>query len=192
MLNVKKTLVVSLACVAANFAVADTDHDGKHPKAERKNHCAANTVIGTYVGAIPGATTFVMYNTPLNESNSKLLVSIDTTGNADPSARGLFGTAVGMTSPRGTFKRSYNSATGLYSYNGQLARYRYDSRGAVVGTEIQGARIDINDCDSAKVSFVSQVYFYGYVNVGQDSLPAPDVVVDVSGFPGFTINKFGE
>lgn len=139
-----------------------------------------NKLGGLYIGQIPGLTTFAMSSIPLDTHHNKMLVIVDTTGDADPTARGLFPTAIGQSNPRGQLVR-----TSKKSYQGQLVRYRYDSNGEVVGTEIQGVGLQIVDCNAVQVSFVAQAFYFGYINPGMETLPAPDVNVDVSGFPPF-------
>lgn len=145
-----------------------------------------NTFNGVYIGKILGRTTFTMSNIPLDKANNNMLVVIDTTGDADPTARGLFPTAIGQTHPRGQLVRN---AVKDKNYQGQLVRYRYDQNGEVAGTEIQGVSLEILDCKTIEISFVADVFYFGYVNPGMEELPVPDVNVDVSGFLPFIANR---
>lgn len=137
-------------------------------------------LAGTYVGVIPGATTFIMSNIPLDRLAKKVLVIVDTTGDADPTLRGLFPTAVGQSHPSG-----FSVQETANKYRGQLLRYRYDVTGKVVSTEIQLTDITFVDCNAIKVAFVAQSFYFGFVNPGDTYLPKPDISVDVSKYSPF-------
>lgn len=152
-----------------------------YDKAEHQE--CKNTAAGLYIGNIPGRTTFSMSNTPLNKSHNKMLIVIDTTGDADPTSGGLVPTAVGQSHPRGILIRNSSKES---TYEGQLVRYRYNNVGDVVNTEIQGVRMELIDCKTVEIFFVANAYYFSFVNTGMDELPTPDINVDVSGFPPFT------
>jgi YD repeat-containing protein len=162
-----------LSIGAWSSAAADTG--------EQDDHGPACRLAGAYVGVIPGATTFIMSNVPLDPLAKNVLVTVDTTGDADPTSRGLFPTAVGQSHPTGfAVKEAPNK------YAGQLVRYRYDSAGRVVSTEIQVTRVTQTDCSTLEVAFVAQQFYFGFVNPGDANLPRPDISVDVSKYPSFT------
>lgn len=156
-----------------------------HSKGRDNGQCHP-TVAGLYIGQIPGLTSFSMSNTPLSNNHNKMLIVIDTTGDADPTSRGLYPTAIGQSNPRGMLARNPRDAK---TYEGQLARYRYDASGTVVGTEIQGVKLNILDCNTVEVFFVAQAFYFGYENLGMEDARDPDIIIDVSGFPSFKSYK---
>lgn len=166
------SLVVLASSGAWNSVFADAG--------DKDDDNASCRLAGTYVGVIPGATTFIMSNIPLDPLAKKVLVIVDTTGDADPTLHGLFPTAVGQSHPSGfSVKETPNK------YRGQLVRYRYDSAGKVASTEIQVTDITFADCNTIKVAFVAQLFYFGFVNPGDTNLPRPDISVDVSKYSPF-------
>jgi hypothetical protein len=170
--NVVLSLTGFISIVASSTSFADDD------QGVAVRSCL---MAGAYIGVIPGATTFIMSNVPLDHSANKVLVTVDTTGDADPTSRGLFPSAVGQSHPTGfAIKEAPNE------YAGQLVRYRFDRNGKVVSTEIQITHVTQMSCNSIEVAFVAQWFYFGFVNPGDGTLPAPDIVVDVSKVPAFT------
>ena len=163
-----------------NVAVA-----GGRNQSDNTKQCNGNfKFVGPYTGVIPGSTSFIMNNTPLDPGARRVMIAIDTSGDADPTSGGRFPSAIGQSHPTGAVMRVAKD-----KYQGQLVRYRYDVTGAIVSTEIETVEIIRADCNTATVVFAGLAFYFGFVNPGDNDLREPDISVDVSGFPPFTITK---
>jgi hypothetical protein len=159
---------VPLSCVFAGPYERD-DHD------DADRHCS---VAGVYIGTIPGQTTFILNTIPLDVRAKRVGIIVDTTGDGDPTAGGLFPTATGQSNPRG-----FATSEAPNGYAGQLVRYIYDESRAVVGTEVQVVDIAQTDCKTLAIGIVARLYYFDFVNPGDAQLPTPDIYIDGSGFP---------
>lgn len=166
-------LIGLLSAALSTSAVAGGD--AHHEQNDEPRHCH---LAGVFIGAIPGQTTFTLSASPADVRGKNVMLIVDTTGNADPTAGGLVATATGQGNPRGFATRE---ASGRYA--GQLVRYMYDASRAVVGTELQVVSIEQRDCKTLAISIVARLFYFTFVNPGEAELPPPDVYIDGSGFP---------